>query len=293
MSLISLEQYHRPRRLQEVAALLTQYEDEAVIVSGGTFIHGLAARGLIADVKHLIDINDLDLDYIINQNGEQLRIGATTLLRQLDNNPDIQQQSCLGALRDALKYPPAQIKNAASIGGSVASACPFLDLPISLLALDADIVAYGSGGARDLRLEAFFLSLFENALHEDELLQEIRAPLKQDRASAFEKLETNANDLAIVNAATAISVSGNTCTAVRVFVGGGVGEVPARAVSVEKALNGKELNRAGIAQAAALAKEDVDPLSDHRASARYRTAMAEVLVRRCLNRCLADLGISE
>ena len=292
MSLVGLEQYHRPRRLQEVAALLTQYEDEALIVSGGTFIHGLASRGLIADIKHLIDINDLDLDYI-NQNGEQLRIGATTLLRQLDNNPDIQQQSCLGAIRDALKYPPAQIKNAASIGGSVASACPFLDLPISLLALDADIVAYGPGGARDVRLEAFFLSLFENALHENELLQEIRVPLKRDSASAFEKLETNANDLAILNAAAAISASGNTCTAIRVFVGGGVGEVPARAVSVEKALNGKELNRAGIEQAAALAKDDVDPLSDHRGSARYRTAMAEVLVRRCLNRCLAHLGISE
>ncbi|MDE0154668.1 MAG: FAD binding domain-containing protein [Gammaproteobacteria bacterium] len=291
MSLIGLEQYHRPRRLQDVAALLAQYEDEALIVSGGTFIHGLAARGLVADVKHLIDINDLDLDYI-NVNGEQLRIGATSLLRQLENNPDIQQEPGLGAIRDALKYPPAQIKNAASIGGSVASACPFLDLPISLLAQDADIVAYGSGGARDIRLEAFFLSLFENALHEDELLQEIRLPLKQDSASAFEKLETNANDLAILNAAAAISASGNSCTAVRVFVGGGVGEVPARAVSVEKALNGKELNRAGIEQAAALAKDDVDPLSDHRGSARYRTAMAEVLVRRCLNRCLARLGVS-
>ena len=291
MSLLGLEQYHRPRRLQEVAALLTQYEDEALIVSGGTFIHGLAARGLISDVKHLIDINGLDLDYI-NQTGEQLRIGATSLLRQLDNNPDIQQEPGLGAIGDALEYPPPQIKNAASIGGSVASACPFLDLPISLLALDADIVAYGSGGARDIKLEAFFLSLFENALHEDELLQEIRVPLKQNSASAFEKLETNANDLAILNAAAAISASGNTCTAVRVFVGGGVGEVPARAVSVEKALNGKELNRAGIEQAAALAKDDVDPLSDHRGSARYRTAMAEVLVRRCLNRCLARLGVS-
>lgn len=291
MGLVGLEQYHRPRRLQEVAELLTQYEDEALIVSGGTFIHGLAARGLIAGIKHLIDINDLDLDYI-NHSGEQLHIGATSLLRQLENDPVIQQQSCLGAIRDALKYPPPQIKNAASVGGSVASACPFLDLPISLLALDADIVAYGSGGARDIKLEAFFLSLFENALHEDELLQEIRVPLIQNSASAFEKLETNANDLAILNAAAAVSVSGNTCTAVRVFVGGGVGEVPARAVSVEKALNGKELNQAGIEQAAALAKEDVDPLSDHRGSARYRRAMAEVLVRRCLNRCLAHLGIS-
>ena len=291
MSLNGLEHYHRPQRLQEVAALLTQYEDEALIVSGGTFIHGLAARGLIVNIKHLIDINDLDLAYI-DSNDEQLRIGATCLLRQLENNPEIQQQSSLGAIRDALKYPPPQIKNAASIGGSVASACPFLDLPISLLALDAGIVAYGSAGARDIALESFFLSLFENALNEDELLQEIRVPLRQNRASAFEKLETNANDLAILNAAVAVSANGNTCTDIKVFVGGGVGEVPVRAVSVEQALRGKAMTRAKIEQAAALAKEDVDPLSDHRGSARYRKAMAEVLVRRCLHRCQAQLEIS-
>ena len=38
-------------------------------------------------------------------------------------------------------------------------------------------------------------------------MQEIRVPLKQNSASAFEKLETNANDLAILNAAVAISAA--------------------------------------------------------------------------------------
>ena len=292
MSLSGLEQYHRPQRPNEVVELLAVHEHDALIVSGGTFIHGLAARGLIVNIKHLIDISRLDLNYI-TVDGNLLTVGATTLFRQLEDDLGIRSDPCLGALIDALAYPPAQVKNAATVGGCVASACPFLDLPISLLALDASARAFGSVGEREINLESFFVSLFDNALDTDEMLQDITVPLKKNSASAFEKLETNANDLAILNAAASITVTGRRCEAIRVFVGGGVGEVPARATSVEAALAGKELDQNNIRQAAALAKRDVDPLSDHRATARYRKAMSEMLVRRCLNRCLLRLRITE
>ena len=292
MSLIGLEQYHRPQQPNEVVELLSAYDPEALIVSGGTFIHGLAARGLIDNIRHLIDISGLGLNYI-NVDGDLFTVGATTLFRELENDLNVQNDYCLGALKDALTYPPAQVKNAATLGGCVASACPFLDLPISLLALDAKAGAFGSGGEREINLEAFFVSLFDNALDADELLQDITIPLKKNSASAFEKLETNANDLAILNAAVRVTVTDRYCEAIRVFVGGGVGEVPVRATSVEAALTGEELDRNNIKQAAFLAKQDVDPLSDHRATARYRRAMSEMLVRRCLNRCLMRLRIIE
>ncbi len=292
MSLIGLEQYHRPQRPNEVVDLLAVHEHEALIVSGGTFIHGLVARGLIANIRHLIDISGLDLNYI-TAGSNLLTIGATTLFRQLENNLNIRNDPCLGALNDALAYPPAQVKNAATLGGCVASACPFLDLPISLLALDAKAKAFGSGGEREINLEAFFVSLFDNALDADEMLQDVTIPLKKNSASAFEKLETNANDLAILNAAVRVTVSDRHCEAIRVFVGGGVGEVPVRATSVEAALAGEELDQNNIKQAAVLAKQDVDPLSDHRATARYRRAMSEMLVRRCLTRCLMRLHMIE
>ena len=289
MSLHGLEQFHRPQHPKEVIQLLTTHGDEALIVSGGTFIHGLVARGLIGNVRHLIDITGLNLNYI-NHYNNQLTVGSSTVFRQLENDAHIQNDQTLGAIKDALTYPPAQIKNAASLGGCIASACPFLDLPISLLALDACVKVTGSNGDRDIHLENFFVSIFENTMNSDELLKEVTIPIKKNSASAFAKLETNANDLAILNAAVSVTATGRMCESIRVFVGGGVGEVPVRAVSTETTLLSQELTEDNINRAALMARQDVDPLSDHRASAEYRVAMTEVLVRRCIMSCINRLG---
>ena len=290
MSLHGLEQFHRPQHPEEVVQLLTAHGDEALIVSGGTFIHGLVARGLIGNVRHLIDITGLKLNYI-NYDNNHLTIGSSTVFRQLETDAHIQNDQSLGAIKDALTYPPTQIKNAASLGGCIASACPFLDLPISLLALDASVKVTGSNGERDIHLENFFVSIFENTMDSDELLKEVTIPITKNNASAFAKLETNANDLAILNAAVSVTATGRMCESIRVFVGGGVGEVPVRAVSTETTLVGQDITEANISQAAVKARQDVDPLSDHRASAEYRVAMTEVLIRRCIKSCINRLGL--
>ena len=101
MSLAGIENYHRPKQSVEALALLTTCGDGALIVNGGTFIHGLVARGLITGVKHIIDINDLKLDYI-NYDVDKLTIGSTTRFEQLENDLHIQNEAALGAIKDAL-----------------------------------------------------------------------------------------------------------------------------------------------------------------------------------------------
>ena len=292
MSLAGIENYHRPKQSVEALALLTTYGDGALIVNGGTFIHGLVARGLITGVKHIIDINDLKLDYI-NYDVDKLTIGSTTRFEQLENDLHIQNEAALGAIKDALAYPPGQIQNAASVGGCVAASCPFLDLPISLLALRAKARVYSARGERDTNLDNFFVSLFCSNMESNEMLKELVVPIPKMRsASAFEKLETNANDLAILNSAVSMEVSGKIYEKITIFIGGGVGETPVRATSAETVLKGQTLTQERVSHAAARAKEDVVPLSDHRASAEYRIAMTEVLVRRCLQRSLERLDIT-
>ena len=69
-------------------------------------------------------------------------------------------------------------------------------------------------------------------------------------ASAFLKLETNANDLAIVNLAVRLTVdSSGNCADTRIYVGGGIGESYARAVSAEAVLNGAPAEAASFAAA--------------------------------------------
>jgi len=291
VTLNKLQEYYVPSDGNAVVELLRKHQEGATIVAGGTFIHGLIARGLITDVEALIDISRLGLNYVRTEQG-QLRIGATTIFKQLGANEEVRTKPMFGAIRDALTYPPAQILNSATIGGCVSASCPFFDLPIAFLALDGMARAQGSGETRDIPLAEFFPSLFENALEPEEFMSELILPAMSGKsASAFIKLESNANDLAILNVAAWVGLdSAGKCEQARIFVGGGVGEVPARASTAEQALQGKELTAEQCAVAGQAAKSDVDPLSDHRASAEYRKAMTGILVERTLTKALSRLA---
>jgi carbon-monoxide dehydrogenase medium subunit len=73
----------------------------------------------------------------------------------------------------------------------------------------------------------------------------------------------------------------------RIFLGG-VGATPMRARSVEAALNGQSVEAARLVEAAALARDDVDPIDDARGSAAYKREMSRVWTERAL-RALAGL----
>ena len=294
MALTSVESFHSPTDATAVVQLLQQHEDGALIVAGGTFLHGLASRGLLTGIEALIDIQGLGLDNIA-ADPDRVVIGATTRLAQLEASEQVQREAWLGAVKDAISYPPVQIMNAATVGGSVASACPLFDLPTSFLALNGVVLAHGPAGSRDVPLEEFFSGLFENSLAPAEFVMAIRLPAPPpNSASAFIKLETNANDLAIVNAAVALTLDGaNRCEQARVFIGGGTGETPARAGTAESLLAGTVLDETVISSVAEAAQADVDPISDHRASKEYRTHMAGVLVEKALRKAVSRSGGNE
>ena len=61
---------------------------------------------------------------------------------------------------------------------------------------------------------------------------------------------------------------------------------PVRATKAEEALVGHEPTPDLMAQAAEIAKEECNPISDIRGSASYRQALVEVLVRRTLEQAV-------
>jgi len=281
----------RPETDEELVGLLEQYDGGALILAGGTFVHGLDARGLLGDVTALIDIRSLGLD-AVETGADGLRIGATATGAALAHDPAVCSEAWLGAVADALAFVPTQIRNAATVGGCVATACALFDLPVALLALDGSVAVQGRGGTRSLALQDFFTGMFQNALAHGEFVSEVRLPQPPARtASGFEKLETNANDLAIVNAAVRITLDdAGSCVDARVVIGGGVGATPVRGTSAEQVLAGAIPDETTLRRAGDAAAAEVDPQSDHRASAAYRSKVAGVLVRRAIERALARLA---
>lgn len=290
MSLPNISDYHVPENTADAIALLQKYGETAMIVAGGTFVHGLEVRGVLAEIEALIDIGKLGLSGI-EATPDGLRIGATTVFAQLEAETSIGSDPAMGAIADALTYPPAQIRNIGTVAGCLAASAPLYDMPAAFLALGGIAEVSGGSGQREIALNDFFTGLFENALENDEIITTIVLPKAADgTASAFLKLETNANDLAILNVAVRFTRDGDTCRDCRVVVGGGVGETYVRATSAEAALEGAPANDASFAAAAAAVANDVDPVDDHRGSSDYRRHIAKVYTRRALEKALARLG---
>lgn len=290
MALHKLKDFHTPASLEEALALIGKDAD-ALVLAGGTFLHGLEARGLLSDIEALVDIRRAGL-CAVNTAGAELEIGATATFASLLEIEEIRSAPWAAALPDALACPPVQIRNTATIGGCVAASCPFFDVPSALIALDAVAVARGQGGERRIDLPGLFDGLFANTLQSGELITRVDIPrCWGNTASAFVKLESNANDLAIVNAAVRVAVdAGGACIEARVVLGGGVAESALRIPSAERILLGSKLDAATLRAAGEAVVDEIAPMSDHRASAEYRSAVAPVMARRALERAVARLA---
>jgi carbon-monoxide dehydrogenase medium subunit len=292
MGMSGVREFCRPQTARDVVELLEKYGDRAVLLAGGTFLHGLFATGLSSGAKVLVDLQKAGLSYVKARNGG-LALGAMTTFRELAESEPVQKRPEFAAIRDALQYPPAQIRNQATVGGCVAAALPLFDLPVALMAVDGSVTALGPRGSREIRLDKFFVDYFENALETSEFLTDVLLPKLPPRsASAFLKLETNANDLALLNVGTHVTLDeSGICREARVVIGGGVGKVPVRMVSAESVLKGQRPSAKLLEEASQAVSPDLHPVSDHRASAQYRSAVAKVYVRRTLKRAIGQLGI--
>ena len=292
MAISGTKGFFRPENAQEAVQILAAHGDRAVLLAGGTFLHSLLARGPSFRAEVLVDLQRAGLSYVKIANGT-LALGAMTTFREVAEAEQLRDRPEYGAIRDALNYPPPQIRNMATVGGCVAAAFPLFDLPIALMVLDGSVKALGPRGSREVRLDKFFVDYFEHALEKGEFLTEVLLPKLPPRsASAFLKLETNANDLALLNVGACITLDiAGICHEARVVIGGGVGKVPVRMVSCENALKGQRPSPKLLEEASQAISLDLHPVSDHRALAHYRSAVAKVYARRTLRRAIGRLGV--
>src|SRR5246127_2469466 len=275
--------YCRPKTLPEAISLLEQHGDAAKILSGGQSLIPMMKMRL-AQPEYLIDINQISgLDYIKEEEG-YLKIGALAREADLEASDLIRSKYPL-ILDTAFSIADPQVRNLATVGGNLAHGDPANDHPATMLALEAEVIATGQGGARTTPIKDFFLSVFTTALKHGEILTEIRIPIPPPGSGgAYFKLERKVGDFATVGVAAQVTVdSGGVCR--RAGIGlTNVGATPIKATRAEGFLVGKRIDGAQISQAAQLAAEDAQPSSDLRGPAEYKVSMVKELTKRALVR---------
>ena len=284
------ERYDFPDSLDALTATLREEGDSARVIAGGTTIHELAYHKGMGNVRRLLDITRLPLRYVEADSGG-VRIGATTTFTELRRFVCARAPQELAVIDDAISaIRPMQVRNVGTVGGSICSSLPYFDLPVALVALDAEVTSVGDEQSRTRKLEEFFWDFFLTDLRPGEVVTQVGLPLPDSSTSgAFLKFELNSVDWALVSVGVTLRRAGDQLDRVRIALGGGIGRSVTRARHVEEALEGQRPTADLIAAAASHVEDDVKALSDFRASAAYRNHLLKVHVRRCIDQALARI----
>jgi aerobic carbon-monoxide dehydrogenase medium subunit len=259
-------EYRRASSVEEAVSLLAEYGDEAKLIAGGHSLLPMMKLRL-AFPSVLVDVRALPGTSYIRVEEDQVAVGALTRHCELAASDVLRVEAPLVAHAAGLVGDP-QVRHRGTIGGSLAHADPAADLPCAALACDAILVVQGPGSWRQIPASEFFVSYFETAMAADEMLVEVRLPRTGPEGWHYEKFTRRANDWAIVAVAT---VAGRVALA-------NMGSTPLRATATEQALVGG----ASPADAAELAADGTDPVTDMHGDPAYRRHLARVLTRRSL-----------
>ncbi len=268
--------YERASTVEEAIAKLGTGK---FIAGGHSLIPLMKLR--LSEPGKLVDISRIPGLSGIREAGGKIEIGATTTHNEIATST-LLREKCPMVSDAASEIGDPQVRNRGTIGGSIAHADPAADFPAVVLALDADIVIKGKGGARTVKASSFFRGFYDVDLKAGELITAIQfAPVK---SAAYAKLHQRASHYAVVGAAVALEVTGGAIKSARVAVTGATTHAM-RLAGVEQALAGKKAS--DVAAAVQNAANDVaDVNADLHASADYRKAMIPVFVRRAVEKAL-------
>jgi carbon-monoxide dehydrogenase medium subunit len=271
--------YVRATSLAHAIGLLQKDPDGSKLVAGGhTLIPTLKLR--LASPALLIDIGGIgELKGI--QIADRIRIGALTTHAELLASELLRTVLPIFHQAADLIADP-QVRNRGTIGGSLANADPAADWPAVVVALKGELELAGPTGNRQVAARDFFVDIMTTALEPEEVLVAIHIPYPNAGAQfRYRKIRHPASGYAVVGVAVALRQQDGIVSEATIAITGATGRAFA-ADSASAHLVGKPLSTETIANAALLASEQAECLSDGYASADYRKHLVETEVSRAL-----------
>ncbi len=276
--------YARAESVDHALSLLERYGPESRVVAGGHSLLPMMKLRL-AWPDCLIDINALaELDFIREEAG-QLRVGAMTRHAALLDSDVVGRLFPIVHDAERVIADPV-VRNRGTIGGSLCQADPAEDLSTVCTVLGAQCVVRGATGERVLSMSELHRGPYETAVEQNELLLEVRFPVRPRSSSAYEKVERRVGDWAVAAAGAAVTLAADNRID-DVAIGLTAVGLTGTAVRAQDALRGQLPGEQLYAEAGRLAAEDCDPVADQRGPVDYKRHLADELTRRVLRRACA------
>lgn len=259
--MISIQHYVRAKSMEHAFQLLSADSQNAVL--GGNLILRLSSR----KIKTAIDLSGLDLNYI-RENSEFIEIGAMTTLRDIETSGLLKKWFSGVLPRTVAGIAGVQVRNQATVGGTIGGRYGFSDLLTVLLALDAKIELYGKS--------ILPLANYLANRSEPEIIEKLLLPKTEGRAS-FQSARISRGDFALLNVAAAY-----VAPYWRISVGARPAVAREATTAMEFLNKLTSTDRQEIAEAAATIAVGMEFGDTMKTGAAYRRMICPVLARRAM-----------
>ena len=218
------------------------------------------------NVGTAIDLSGLGLD-TIEETDEGFSIGAMVTLRQLELHPGLAAYTD-GAVRESVRrIVGVQLRNLATVGGSIYSRFGFSDVLTMFLVLNASVELYKGGVVP--------LAEYAQRPYDRDILVRVLVP-KENARVVYQSVRNSQTDFPVLTCAAAKLADGSIRTA--------IGARPGKAVLYTAAPEAGEAAEEFAARFAAEVKAGIKTESNLRGGAEYRRHLAGVLTKRAVCR---------
>ncbi|MBK6467799.1 MAG: xanthine dehydrogenase family protein subunit M [Rhodobacter sp.] len=269
----------QPKTLAEAFSLLEEHGATAKLLAGGTdlLVQMKMERQQPSHVISLAKVKELEGI----KAGDGLTIGATTSISAISKSAPVKAR--YAALREACNaYSTVSVMLMGTIGGNLCNASPAADTAPALLVHDASVILKTAKATRKVPLKDFFTGPGKTVMQPGEILTAIELPEPaRGSGSAFLKISRVVADISQVCAAVMLVRDGDKITDCRIALGS-VGPTPVRMKHAVGALIGQRGTPEAFDAAAEIVARDITPITDVRATEKYRRHVARIIVRDAL-----------
>ena len=275
--------YISPKTKEEALRILKEERTNAHIIAGcSNVLPDIRDKNLTP--KFLIDITNIEELRGIDKKEDKICIRPLTTIAELINSELILKEGKI-LIQAAQEFADPLVRNSATIGGNLVTASPAADMAVPLLTLGALIKIESVRQKREVKLRDFFLEPGKTVLQDDEMIIGIEFEQSDiNKNGYFIKLgQRKAMAIAIASMAVNLEVRQNEITRIRIAAGS-VAPTPIRLTATEEFLKDKEINGKLVEEAMDRVREEVEPISDIRASEEYRRYVSGILFKRAFNK---------